>query len=335
MLGSLSSLHATAVSSLVVEGPRDCVLVSSCGGRLATHGLLLALNSPLLAPLLGQGEGGVSLPLSLPATRDLVRFLQSRGRQGEARHLKQGVHEEVVDGLALLGISVSIEDIKPELPTNLRSPGNGQVWKDYNEVEPIQHVQHIKDEMILAEESAIKQEVVVQEDVKNLLMMKLDVKETSLDVPEDKMKVNKSTKEVFVESITHIEESKVMSRSTFYRTEYKANVLSRLEKVCKCDLDELSDHQKIKHYKAMHKKCPNCRNLYNVLSNEAHVCKSQKTVTKDIPSCTVCGKKSHKADYHSTIPENCDKCGNSFRNKYFKDAHSYGCGMVEVPFLIC
>ena len=136
MLGSLPVLHAVAVSSLVLQGAKDCVLVSSCGGRLGIQSLLLALHSPLLATLLGQGEGGVSLPLPLHAIKALVSFLQSQGEQEEGRHLSQGVQEEVVEGLALLGISVYIDDIKPEVPTSWRCPGGAKIWMDQDKVEP-------------------------------------------------------------------------------------------------------------------------------------------------------------------------------------------------------
>ena len=140
MLGSLPALHAAAVTSLVLQGAKDCVLVSSCGGRLGIQSLLLALHSPLLASLLGQGEGGISLPLPLPAIKAMVSFLQSQGEQEEGKHLSPGVQEEVEEGLALLGISVYIADIKPELPTSWRCPGGAKIWMDQEEGEPIKNV---------------------------------------------------------------------------------------------------------------------------------------------------------------------------------------------------
>ena len=61
--------------------------MSSCGARQEVAGFLLAINSPLLASLLGQAETGVPLPLSLPEVRGLVQLLQGehsqQGRQKE------------------------------------------------------------------------------------------------------------------------------------------------------------------------------------------------------------------------------------------------------------
>ena len=54
--------------------------------------------------------------------------------------MSQGVQEEVVEGLALLGISVYIDDIKPEVPTSWRCPGGAKIWMDQDEVEPIKNV---------------------------------------------------------------------------------------------------------------------------------------------------------------------------------------------------
>ena len=97
MLGPFTPSHTTAVVSLAVSAARDCVLVSSCGARLEVPGLLLALYSPLLAPLMGQGKGGVSLPLSLPEVRGLVRLLHGQ--------LDQEGLQEVGEAAELLGIT--------------------------------------------------------------------------------------------------------------------------------------------------------------------------------------------------------------------------------------
>ena len=89
MLGPLSPSHALSVISLAASTSRDCVLVSSCGARLKVPGLLLALYSPLLAPLLGQGQGGVSFPLPLPEIRGLMRFCRGRETRSSSRRLKR------------------------------------------------------------------------------------------------------------------------------------------------------------------------------------------------------------------------------------------------------
>ena len=102
MAGPLSASHLSAVSSLVLQGQEDCVLVSSCGVPVRTHSLLLALLSPSLASLLGevgQGERGVSLPLSLPQVRVLVGLLQGQMDPGG---------REVVEAARLLGLIIPV-----------------------------------------------------------------------------------------------------------------------------------------------------------------------------------------------------------------------------------
>ena len=87
MLADQSPSHPSSLARLL-QGREDCVLVSSCGGRVRVHSLLLALHSPLLARLLlevGEGERGVSLPLSLQHIRQLVAGLQGGegGQEGK------------------------------------------------------------------------------------------------------------------------------------------------------------------------------------------------------------------------------------------------------------
>ena len=98
MLGPFSPSHAESIVSLVASTSRDCVLVSSCGAMLEVPGLLLALYSPLLAPLLAKGQGGVSLPLPLPEVRGLMRLLQGEVGQDEL--------QEVEEAAELLGITI-------------------------------------------------------------------------------------------------------------------------------------------------------------------------------------------------------------------------------------
>ena len=100
MLDGFSPRHFASLTSLVLEDREDCVLVSSCGGRVGVQSLLLALHSPLLASLLGQGERGVSLPLPLTDIMQLVARLQGE-EVGEVR-------QEVTE---LLGITWKGEEI--------------------------------------------------------------------------------------------------------------------------------------------------------------------------------------------------------------------------------
>ena len=171
----------------------------------------------------------------------------------------------------------------------------------------------------------------------------MEVKETLLEVPEVDIKelsVHEFDNEPLVELITHTEERKAIQLIS--RNKFKANVLSKLERVCKCALDDLSDNQKLEHFKCMHndyKNCRKCGTLYNKLADEVHNCKIKKTTAKKIPRninfCTVCGKKSHRANYHSTIPEKCENCEKSFKNNHFKEVHLYHCSRLEMPCLIC
>ena len=68
------------VSLLRQGGAADCTLVAPCGGRVAVHGLLLALHSPLLAALLQPGRGqAVSIPASFSSLTSLVSFMYGEG----------------------------------------------------------------------------------------------------------------------------------------------------------------------------------------------------------------------------------------------------------------
>ena len=108
MPGPLNPSHAAALVSLAASTARDCVLVSSCGARLEVPGLLLALHSPLLAPLLGQGKKGISLPLSLSVVRSLVSLLQ--GGELEELELEEGLQEGIKEAETLLGITEVPQD---------------------------------------------------------------------------------------------------------------------------------------------------------------------------------------------------------------------------------
>ena len=123
MWGAGAPLHAQSVISLILAGPTDCLLVSSqCGGWVASHSLLLALHSPLLARILGQlgqvgqvgqGAAGLTLPLPLKTIQGLVGLLQ--GEAGE-------VEEEVKEAVDILGMGVQEECVsqatgEEELPS--------------------------------------------------------------------------------------------------------------------------------------------------------------------------------------------------------------------------
>ena len=91
------ALHTQSLVSLIQQCLTACLLVSSlCGGQVSTHSLLLALNSPLLAGLLGQvGQEvvGVTLPLPLPTLRSLVALMLGEA----AGEVLQDVKEAAAD----------------------------------------------------------------------------------------------------------------------------------------------------------------------------------------------------------------------------------------------
>ena len=193
----------------------------------------------------------------------------------------------------------------------------------------------------LAEVATMKEDIYVDEDVTSVFVINfaLRLKETMPKFPEVEIKelsVEEDTKDMFVKSETNNEERKAMQLKS--RNRYKANILSKFEKECKCDLEALNDNQKIKHYKVAHdiyEKCQKCSNLYMKILDEVHVCKGPKTVPKKITSaCTVCGIRTHREEYHSTTPAICENCGKTFRNLYTTKCHSYGC-KVEMPCPIC
>ena len=117
MQGPLLPSHAAALVSLAASTARDCVLVSSCGARLEVPGILLALHSPLLAPLLGQGQKGVSLPLSLQVVRGLLSLL-------EGGEIKEWIRKEIKEAAALIGITEVLQgrtrDVKLEIHTMVK-----------------------------------------------------------------------------------------------------------------------------------------------------------------------------------------------------------------------
>ena len=91
------------------------MLVSSCGVPVPVQSLLLALHSPTLASLLGevgQGERGVSLPLSLSQVRGLVELLQGQGRTAG---------REEVEAAQLLGLGLS-----GDMDISLETSGNDE-----------------------------------------------------------------------------------------------------------------------------------------------------------------------------------------------------------------
>ena len=195
----------------------------------------------------------------------------------------------------------------------------------------------------LAEIAAMKEEINVGEDIKNLFLMNFTLgrKETSLeDINEleiQELPVNEGGNATSVELKTYSEERKAGPLKS-KNEKYEAKILSKFERVCKCKLDELTDSQKIKHFKVTHdiyEKCHKCNQLYIKLFDEIHVCKSPKKVAKQTynKKGTVCGKKTHNAEFHSTTPATCHKgCGKTVRNQYTLKTHQ--CSM-EMPCPIC
>ena len=126
----------SVVGQIQKQGQKDCVLVSSeCGGRVSSYSLLLSLHSPFLASLLEElGEGrvtqGITLPLTLPAIRGLVKFLEGEGAvlDWSSTAVKEVTGQVVQEAAYLLGIhlqgltgysaSISVENISQEFPLN-------------------------------------------------------------------------------------------------------------------------------------------------------------------------------------------------------------------------
>ena len=72
--------HKQSVSNLISKGPTDLVLVSDCGSKVASHSLLIALNSPKMAKLLLETETNtaISLPFPISIVSALASALISR-----------------------------------------------------------------------------------------------------------------------------------------------------------------------------------------------------------------------------------------------------------------
>jgi hypothetical protein len=73
----------------------------------------------------------------------------------------------------------------------------------------------------------------------------------------------------------------------------------------------------------------------SITSEELNINAERRTAIKEkskTKRCTVCQKKWHMSNYHSTIPAICENCGKYFRNKYFLKYHSIGCrGKTSCP----
>ena len=72
--------HQDALTALVTREPKDLVLVSEDGSRVATYTLLLALHSPFVAKLLPDAglKTAISLPFPLASISALAHVLQGR-----------------------------------------------------------------------------------------------------------------------------------------------------------------------------------------------------------------------------------------------------------------
>ena len=88
---------------LLQDHPRDCTLVSPCGGRVTLHSLLLTLHSPLLASLMEGGRQAISLPLPLTTLTTLVSIMYG-GVEDNARMVQKEA--------ANLGINLITSDEK-------------------------------------------------------------------------------------------------------------------------------------------------------------------------------------------------------------------------------
>ena len=95
--------HKQSVSNLMSRGPTDLVLVSDCGAKVASHSLLIALNSPKMAQLLSETETNtaISLPFPISIVSALASALISRQKG-------KGV-EGLEEAAAFLGIQMQIE----------------------------------------------------------------------------------------------------------------------------------------------------------------------------------------------------------------------------------
>ena len=103
-----------SITSLLNREPKDLVLLSKDGGRVAIQSLLVALHSPLLAELLletGLGTA-ISLPFPLSALSSLADVLQDRqGDHDDGADVlqdKQGGHDDGVDCLQDVAFSLGI-----------------------------------------------------------------------------------------------------------------------------------------------------------------------------------------------------------------------------------
>ena len=199
----------------------------------------------------------------------------------------------------------------------------------------------------LAEIVAMKDEINLGEDIRSLFRLNFTLgrKETSLEGDNEfdikELPANEDDNATSVEWETNSEEKKADPfKNRKSRNKYEAKLLAKFEKVCKCELEALTDAQKVKHFKVTHdvyEKCHKCHQLYIKLFDEIHVCKIPKKKAKqtDTTECTVCGKKTHSMEFHSTIPATCLKgCGKTIRNQYIARSHQCS-NWMEMPCPTC
>ena len=175
---------------------------------------------------------------------------------------------------------------------------------------------------------AKKNEITVPEVIKKLILTGL-----TLDIKKTKPFLETKYKKENFNNIERTKESK---------TNWLDKNNSHLEKLCNCNLTFSSALQKNEHLKVTHdiyEKCHTCKKIYLDLKGEVHVCKVNKqTVQKKSrpPKCVVCEKRTHKEDFHSTIPSSpCQECGKILRNAYMLKRHGYTAHTPNLPCTVC
>ena len=97
--------HKQSVSNLISKGPTDLVLVSDCGSKVASHSLLIALNSPKMAKLLLETETNtaISLPFPISIVSALASALISRQKGKGVEGLEEAAASREAQGREAAG----------------------------------------------------------------------------------------------------------------------------------------------------------------------------------------------------------------------------------------
>jgi len=326
--------QACDVLSLIKFQKKDIALVSSCGGKVEMHSLLLALYSPLLARLLEghQGHaGGVTIPFPIKTINRLVDMMYGASLSKD---------QEVEEAAKWLGINISMQENKKEEDSELKQEEGSEQSSRCDDVD----FRGMEDHEIYLEQIAAQK---YESNARNK-----DIKDVKHII--DDCSKNSNKKEEQERSYHHGSWAEMMKRKTikcdFCESSFitdrggkKKHMLLKHMKVIECDQCSESFTDFDVYIKHLNK----CQQFVCNICGEVKLCK--KTFDSHVESkhgqgvsCHHCGKhyttkaacQLHISNKHGKVEkeEACERCG-----KIFKDVkrHLKTCGTIPKKKLPC